>query len=77
MGPFDVEYDFANGMIRYFKADGCGRDTNLAYWSKGLAMSRLPLLDPGNIILKVVTSAKVDGHTIRVQWDSRRGASRS
>ncbi len=70
MGPFDVEYDLANGVIRYFKPDGCGYDTNLAYWSKGMTLSRLPILDPGKIVLKIVTNAKIDGHTIRVQWDS-------
>ena len=70
MGPFDVEYDFANGAIRYFKASGCGYDTNLAYWSKGLAVSRLSIIDAGNILLKVVTNAKVNGRTIRVTFDS-------
>jgi tetratricopeptide (TPR) repeat protein len=70
MGPFDVEYDFANGMIRYFKADGCGYDTNLAYWSQGMAVSRVSLVDPLKIINSIVTDAKVDGHTIKVQWDS-------
>ncbi|HEX3366146.1 aspartyl protease family protein [Phenylobacterium sp.] len=70
MGPFDVEYDFAHGAIRYFKADGCGYDTNLAYWSQGLAVSRLPLIEPTKIISKVITNAKVDGHTIRVTFDS-------
>lgn len=75
MGPFDVEYDFANGVMRYFKADGCPYDSNLAYWSKGLAVSRLSMIEPGAVALKVVTNAKVDGHTIRVQWDT--GASLS
>ncbi|HXA39510.1 MAG TPA: aspartyl protease family protein [Phenylobacterium sp.] len=70
MGPFDVEYDLANGAIRYFKATGCGYDANLAYWSKGLAVSRVSIIDPTRILLKVVTSAKVDGHTIRVTFDS-------
>jgi predicted aspartyl protease len=70
MGPFDVEYDFANGVIRYFKATGCGYDANLAYWSQGLPLSRVSIIDPSNILLKVVTNAKVDGHTIRVTFDS-------
>ncbi|MFI4966270.1 MAG: aspartyl protease family protein [Caulobacterales bacterium] len=70
MGPFDVEYDFANGMMRYFKATGCGREANLAYWSQGMALSRLSIIEPTDILLKVVTSAKVEGHAIRVQFDS-------
>ena len=74
LGPFDVEYDLGNGMMRYFKATGCG-DANLAYWSAGVAVSRLPLVDPTNIITAVVTYAKVDGRQVRVTWDS--GASLS
>jgi predicted aspartyl protease len=70
MGPFDVEYDFGHGAIRYFKADGCPYGANLAYWSQGMAVSRLPIIDPTNILLKVITNAKVDGHTIRVTFDS-------
>jgi tetratricopeptide (TPR) repeat protein/predicted aspartyl protease len=78
MGPFDVEYDFANGVMRYFKPEGCGYDANLAYWSKGMAVSRLSMLDVDpnkSFTLKVVTSAKVDGHTVRVLWDSGAGVS--
>jgi tetratricopeptide (TPR) repeat protein/predicted aspartyl protease len=70
MGPFDVEYDFANGVMRYFKAEGCSYDTNLAYWSKGMVLSRVSIIDPTKILLGVITNAKVDGHTIRVAWDS-------
>jgi tetratricopeptide (TPR) repeat protein len=70
MGPFDVEYDFANGVIRYFKAEGCGSDADLAYWSAGMALSRLSIVQPTKILTQVVTNAKVDGHTIRVTFDS-------
>lgn len=75
MGPFDVEYDFANGAIRYFKATGCGLDANLAYWSAGMALSRIPVIDPPSILTAIIADAKVDGHTIRVMFDS--GASLS
>ena len=75
MGPFDVEYDFANGVMRYFTAKGCAYDANLAYWSQGMDVSRLSIIDPTTILLSVVTNAKVDGHTIRVTFDS--GASLS
>ena len=70
MGPFDVEYDLANGVIRYFNAKGCGYEANLAYWSQGMALSRLSIIEPTSILLSVVTNAKVDGHTIRVTFDS-------
>jgi tetratricopeptide (TPR) repeat protein/predicted aspartyl protease len=74
MGPFDVEYDLANGVIRYFRATGCG-DANLAYWSQGLAVSKLSIIDPSSILTSVITNARVDGRLIRVQFDS--GASTS
>ena len=69
MGPFDVEYDFANGVMRYFKVSGCG-DSNLAYWSAGKTVSKLQILDPTNILMKVITYARVDGHLLRVTFDS-------
>ena len=75
MGPFDVEYDFAHGVMRYFKPEGCGYDTNLAYWSQGLAVSRLSLIEPTTILTKVIANAKVDGHTIRVSFSSGGGLS--
>jgi tetratricopeptide (TPR) repeat protein/predicted aspartyl protease len=68
-GPFDVEYDFANGAIRFFKPEGCG-DSNLAYWSAGQALSRTRLDVPGRFLQQVKTTAEVDGHTIRVTLDS-------
>jgi tetratricopeptide (TPR) repeat protein/predicted aspartyl protease len=75
MGPFDVEYDFANGAIRYFKATGCNNANNLAYWTAGMTVSKLDIIDPTGILLKVITNARVDGHLIRVTFDS--GASLS
>jgi tetratricopeptide (TPR) repeat protein len=70
MGAFDVEYDFAHGVMRYFKAQGCGYGTNLAYWSQGQAVSRLSLIEPTTILSKVIANAKVDGHLIRVSFNS-------
>lgn len=70
MGPFDVEYDLANGVIRYFKPMGCGYNDNLAYWSQGMALSRLSIIEPTSILTKVIVDAKVDGHTVKVKFDS-------
>jgi tetratricopeptide (TPR) repeat protein len=75
MGPFDVEYDFANGTMRYFSAKGCGYDSNLAYWSKGMPLSRLEIINPTSLLTSVVANAKVDGHTVRVEFDSGAGLS--
>ncbi|MFL5295033.1 MAG: aspartyl protease family protein [Phenylobacterium sp.] len=83
MGGFDVEYDFANGVMRFFKAEGCEKK-NLAYWSKDMPLQKLNLQDQGRYVLEVLTSAQVNGRTIKVKWDtgasvsylSRRAAAR-
>jgi tetratricopeptide (TPR) repeat protein/predicted aspartyl protease len=75
MGPFDVEYDFANGVMRFFKAKDCGQDVNLAYWSAGKALSRINIEDQGAFVQSVLVKAQVNGQTIRVKIDS--GASLS
>ena len=69
MGPFDMEYDLANGVMRFFKAEGCGK-ANLAYWSSGMAFSRVSLDAPGRFMQAIVATAKVNDRTIRVQFDS-------
>lgn len=69
MGPFDVEYDFANGMMRYFKASGCG-GANLAYWASGKQLSKVPLDSPASVMLKVVGAAHINGRAVRVKFDS-------
>jgi tetratricopeptide (TPR) repeat protein/predicted aspartyl protease len=70
LGNFDVEFDLANGVIRLFQTDGCG-DAMLAYWAAG---------DPavGMLSIESVTrqephirgEAKVNGHAIRVLFDT-------
>ncbi len=75
LGAMDVEYDLANGYLRFFQAKGCDK-ANLAYWSAGKAVSRLPLKGgEGPVLTKVTTPAKIDGRQINVHWDS--GASLS
>jgi len=69
MGPFDVEYDFANGVMRFFKAEGCAK-ANLAYWSSGMALSRAPLDVPGRYVQAIIAKAKINGRLVRVQFDS-------
>ncbi|HEY2356944.1 MAG TPA: aspartyl protease family protein [Phenylobacterium sp.] len=69
MGPFDMEYDFANGAMRFFKAHDCSK-ANLAYWSSGMALSRVPLDSPGRFMQAIIAKAKVNGREIRVQLDS-------
>jgi tetratricopeptide (TPR) repeat protein/predicted aspartyl protease len=74
MGPFDVEYDFANGVMRIFKATDC-RDANLAYWAAGKNVSRISLDGEGKYLNSVVARAKIDGHPIRVKFSSGSGLS--
>lgn len=70
LGTFDVEYDLANGYVRFFKATDCDK-ANLAYWSAGKTLSRLPLRGAdGAQVMKIVTTAKIDGHNIDVVFDS-------
>lgn len=44
LGIADVEYDLANGVIRFWRPKGCGK-SNLAYWSAGQPLSQIPI-DP-------------------------------
>jgi tetratricopeptide (TPR) repeat protein len=74
MGPFDVEYDFANGVMRFFRAKDCG-NANLAYWAAGKPVSRLNLEDMGKYLSKVRSHAKIDGREIRVEFSSGTGVS--
>lgn len=70
LGSMDIEYDLANGYIRFFKATGCDK-ANLAYWSAGKALSRLPLKEAdGPVLTKILTTARIDGKSIKVSWDS-------
>jgi tetratricopeptide (TPR) repeat protein len=69
LSSFDMEYDLANGVVRYFKATNCG-DANLAYWSAGKPFSRVALVNPGVYLLRVQANAKVNGHGIKVTFDT-------
>jgi len=75
LGLLDVEYDFANGVIRLFKPENCG-EANLAYWSAGKALSVLPIERPETPLKRfILAKASVNGQPIRVEFDS--GAGRS
>jgi tetratricopeptide (TPR) repeat protein len=74
LGPFDVEYDLGHGMIRFFQAKGCG-DSNLAYWSSGMTLSRLPIDNDGPVLKQVRMEAHLNGHAIQVVLDSGSGLS--
>ena len=70
----DLEFDLANGEIRLFRPIHCGRETDLAYWTRsGVEMADItPASAPS---FKIVVSIKVNGHDMRAVLDS--GAGRS
>jgi len=69
LGAFDMEYDFANGVLRFFKPEGCDK-ANLAYWSSGMALQRISFDNPGRFVQQVKAQARVNGQSIHVTLDS-------
>jgi tetratricopeptide (TPR) repeat protein/predicted aspartyl protease len=70
----DDEYDLANGAFRMFKATGCDNAV-MVYWSKTAPYSVVPIERPDGPHLQAIGAAYVNGHRIRVMFDT--GASRS
>lgn len=70
----DVEYDFANGVMRFIRPVHCG-DMPLAYWAHGQPVAVVDLDHETPRHPQLVGSAVIDGHRIRVIFDT--GASRS
>jgi tetratricopeptide (TPR) repeat protein/predicted aspartyl protease len=67
---FDVEYDFANGVIRLFKPEGCGQ-ADLAYWvgpSQAYGVARMDTPDPGDPA--IMSTAQINDQRIRVALDT-------
>ena len=71
----DAELDLADGAVRLFSPKGCS-GAPLAYWvTPGGSYSMIELEPPRGRTDRIVGSAKVNGQTIRVMFDS--GASTS
>jgi tetratricopeptide (TPR) repeat protein len=76
LGAFDVEYDFANGVVRLFRPKDCGRAA-LAYWAPGGA-SVLPMdspdFNPQGGAPKpnpgIIARGTVNGQRIRLKFDT-------
>jgi tetratricopeptide (TPR) repeat protein/predicted aspartyl protease len=66
----DVEYDFANGMVRLLRPDTACRQTNLAYWAKGEASSEIPIESTDVRAPHTIGTAWVNGVKMRVMFDS-------
>ena len=75
LSVLDTEFDFANGVIRLMKPQGCGDDA-LVYWNQGSnaygAMSIDPIEPPNQ---KIVGSITINGVRMRAVFDT--GAQRS
>lgn len=71
----DVEYDLANGLIRFLKPSQCGK-ANLAYWSKPGEYGELDMLPfESDLDRHIQAIGVVNGKKIRVTFDT--GAWRS
>jgi len=70
----DVEYDLANGIVRFLKPVGCGRQP-LAYWAVSTPFSfvKLQYMDAAESQLRA--TATINGHDVTVWFDT--GASQS
>lgn len=66
---FDVEYDFARGLMRMVKASHCG-DLPLAYWARNEPIGIVRLRDTSRWRPHLIGHATVNGKRIRVMFDT-------
>jgi tetratricopeptide (TPR) repeat protein len=67
---WDVEYDFANGVMRLFKPEGC-RKSRLAYWlTPGQSFSEMEIEPVAVARMHTIGEGYVNGQKIRVMFDS-------
>ncbi len=74
LGLGDVEYDFANGALRLFKAQNCAR-SNMAYWLKGEDFSALTIEWQNDRNPHTKANAQVNGVPITVMFSTGSRAS--
>ncbi len=69
----DVEYDFAGGVIRVYKADGCGADP-MVFWDHKAGYSAITVEAQDDDQPFIVGTAFINGKPLRVMFltDSRR-----
>jgi tetratricopeptide (TPR) repeat protein/predicted aspartyl protease len=67
---WDVEYDFAKGVVRLFKPAGC-RKSRLAYWlTPGQSFSEMEIEPVASARMHTIGEGYVNGQKIRVMFDS-------
>ena len=69
LGHFDVEFDFAKGVVRFYKPQGCER-TALAYWAAGQGFSLMDIEAIGIFNADIVGVAYINGRKIRALFDT-------
>jgi aspartyl protease len=70
-GVSDVDYDFANGKIRFIKSDECPRGAMLAYWAVGGQAYSVVDIDPISVYHPHVTgSAYLNGAKVAITFDT-------
>ena len=70
----DVEFDLANGIVRFFRPIGCARRA-LAYWAVNTPYSSIELQPQDIVRTHLISTARINGHRITVAFDT--GAPRS
>jgi hypothetical protein len=64
----DIEFDLANGAIRFLKPIGCRPEDSLAYW--GGAVAEAPIERVSRETPHVITTAQVNGRSVRAMLDT-------
>lgn len=70
----DMEYDFANGVLRFDKPEHCGEE-DLAYWATTQPVAVVKLHWTSERQPHLLARASVNGHDIEVLFDSGSGRS--
>lgn len=65
----DVEYDLANGVVRFFKPAGC-KGQPLAYWAVKTPYTFVKLQDRYVAQSELSATARIDGHRVSVWFDT-------
>lgn len=69
LGIFDVEYDLANGAMRFVTPKGCAK-TILAYWVKDAPYLMVPMEHRETSMSKAVVTVTVNGVHLKAELDT-------
>ncbi|HEX5206542.1 MAG TPA: aspartyl protease family protein [Steroidobacteraceae bacterium] len=66
----DVDYDFADGVLRFVEPQHCGKEDELVYWTKTQPVGVVDLHRTSNERPYLTGKAVVNGHAIQVLFDT-------